>query len=1025
MRGKWLTAVEERLQEFERTGDASTVLEPEALAEASRLATVLEDNEDDKQVLGALGWFHWRRSQALRQGEDGTDLQTAIEMFSRVFLSGTVDVPKPLLPYLLDELAVPAAIEMMENADDSPQVDAYDAVVFLWQRIVQLTPEDDANRWVRFSNLGLALRSKFRRCGDPEVLDEAMSAYEQAFELTAEDSLDRARVAGNIGITAYTTYTSTGDPDALGAAVIATKLGLLLLPRDDPGRGDELINLGVILSARYELHHAATDLTASIDALTEALHVMPSDHPHRAMALSSLGNALTLKFARTLLLADLDAAVAYAREATRIAADAESRMQAENNLARKLWMRSQIKGATTDLTESIDRLTETLHLLPDDHPDRAVLLSNLGTTRVSQYERTNNAADLDAAIATLQDAVPASPDKLLAQIPTLASLGRALRIRFERTGDQEDLHEAVAAFTRIYELSSAAPSERLNAAWRAAQLLADSDPARASDLAEAAVQLLPLITPRRLAPGDQQYQLSVLPGLAREAAALALADPRATDAERASRALRLLEQGRGVMLGQAIETRNDLSELRRTHPELAAHFIETRDRLDEHAAATDGPGVTTSEAIAHRPRPYEENEVADRKAVAEDLARILAEIRSLPGFASFGLPPALDELLASTGQGAVVVLNVSRYRSDALLLTRDGLIHRELPQLTDQAVQERTDAFQHALRTARSCESGEEEREAARGTVSSILEWLWDAAAGPVLETLGYGPADADWPRVWWVPGGLLSLLPLHAAGYHDDPADAPDRRNVLDRVVSSYTPTVRALGYARDRARQQASLLDTEPRALIVAMPITPGLSGGAPLRFVNDEVAMLRQRLPRSILLRVPDSGVPTKASVLARLPDCPVVHFACHGSSDPKDPSNSLLLLHDHGHDPFTVASLRSVTLEQAQLAYLSACRTAAIDAANLSDESIHLTSAFHLAGFSQVVGTLWEIDDEYAVTVADSFYAALRTPTGLLDPARAARALHQAVRTLRESHSLLGKTSEAGDPLPWAAHLHVGM
>ncbi|MGW3819159.1 hypothetical protein [Streptomyces sp. NPDC005046] len=48
---------------------------------------------------------------------------------------------------------------------------------------------------------------------------------------------------------------------------------------------------------------------------------------------------------------------------------------------------------------------------------------------------------------------------------------------------------------------------------------------------------------------------------------------------------------------------------------------------------------------------------------------------------------------------------------------------------------------------------------------------------------------------------------------------DAPERRTILDRVVSSYTPTVRALRYAR----QRTPALLSPARALIVAK--TPSL--------------------------------------------------------------------------------------------------------------------------------------------------------------------------------------------------------
>ncbi|MFG2222325.1 hypothetical protein [Streptomyces sp. NPDC048644] len=57
-----------------------------------------------------------------------------------------------------------------------------------------------------------------------------------------------------------------------------------------------------------------------------------------------------------------------------------------------------------------------------------------------------------------------------------------------------------------------------------------------------------------------------------------------------------------------------------------------------------------------------------------------------------------------------------------------------------------------------------------------------------------------------WIPGGPLSLLPVHAAGHHGFGAAGRERRTVLDRVVSSCTPTVRALGHARERAAARSA---------------------------------------------------------------------------------------------------------------------------------------------------------------------------------------------------------------------------
>ena len=102
-----------------------------------------------------------------------------------------------------------------------------------------------------------------------------------------------------------------------------------------------------------------------------------------------------------------------------------------------------------------------------------------------------------------------------------------------------------------------------------------------------------------------------------------------------------------------------------------------------------------------------------------------------------------------------------------------------------------------------------------------------------------------------------------------------------------------------------------------------------------------------------------------MLEHLPGCAIAHFACHGYTDPADPSQSRLLLHDHRRDPLTVAALAPLALDHAHLAYLSACSTARATDTRLLDEAIHLATAFQLAGFPHVIGTLWEINDAIAV------------------------------------------------------------
>ena len=369
----------------------------------------------------------------------------------------------------------------------------------------------------------------------------------------------------------------------------------------------------------------------------------------------------------------------------------------------------------------------------------------------------------------------------------------------------------------------------------------------------------------------------------------------------------------------------------------------------------------------------------------------------------------------------MVSFSTSEYRCDALLLTEHGITPLELSGLTQDTLISHARSFHQAVDTANDPNAGMADRATAQAKLHEILQWLWDTSAGPVLNALGYDSRPApgkEWPRVWWATGGMLGLLPIHAAGYHTDPADQAARA-VMDRVISSWTPTIRALRYAR----QHTPAPDTKDSALIVAMPVTPGVPGR--LHYVPDEAAMLLARLDHPVLLAEPGTpdewatasiGTPTKMNVLARLASCPIVHFACHGASHPANPSQSRLLLYDHESDPLTVASLAPIKLDRARLAYLSACRTAITTTVELLDEAIHLASAFQLAGFPCVIGTLWEINDALAVQVAEAFYTALSASEGGIDTSRAAHALHQAVLAVR--------ASRPAAPSLWAAYQHAG-
>ncbi|MGV9558765.1 CHAT domain-containing protein [Streptomyces sp. NPDC003522] len=889
-----------------------------------------------------------------------------------------------------------------------------DLSVKLCERAVRTPAGDPILRTAGLLALAEALQTRFGHLGAVTDLDRAIHVGEQAVASVPAGHAQHALCTAGLGLARLLRFEHLGSPTDLDQSIALLHGALTGTPSGHSSRPVLQGNLGLALQLRFEAVGAATDLDASIELLEEAVTAPgTAEHTDRPKHLTNLGLALQLRFERLEDPADLDRAVeAGERAVEAMPVGRPDRPACLLALAGALSARYTHTSTASDLDRSITRLREAVEALPADAAGRPKILDNLAVALRARFRRDGRPADLDRAVTLGQEALPTARTDDPSRHRHLRNLGASFHSRFESRGARADLEAAAACFTEASEVTVATPSDRIGAARVAAKLWAQAGSVRsAADVAESAVLLLPHVAPRRLERHDQQRMIGKFAGLAGEAAALALAVPDASAPDRAERALRLLESGRAVLHGQALESRGDLTDLRARHPALALRFTDLRRRLDRPWASC-GPTDHIDGPVTAVPESDHLHE--HRRLLSEQFAALLAQIRALDGFATFALPPDPAELLAEAADGPLVVLNVAETRGDALIVRPDGVVAVRLPGLTTQSVAEQVAAFHQALDR---CGRKEEVLPAQRD-LERVLQWLWDTAAGPVLDALEAPASDREGPalRVWWVPCGLLALLPVHAAGHHFAPSGTRGRRTVLDRVVSSYTPTIRALRHARQRAGAAgAPSGSATASALVVAMPTTPGLPAHKNLDGVWEEVAAIRSAWPDAEVLveaaaDVTGSGTPpTRDTLLARLPHHPVVHFACHGASDPLDPSQSGLLLHDHDQGRLTVAALGSVDLDKARLAYLSACHTAITGATELTDESIHLVSAMQLSGFPEVIGTLWQVDDTVAAAMAAEFYKK-RTE------GPAAAVLHRATRRIRARYPRF--------PYLWAAYVHSG-
>ncbi|RYP32700.1 hypothetical protein DL768_011129 [Monosporascus sp. mg162] len=114
-----------------------------------------------------------------------------------------------------------------------------------------------------------------------------------------------------------------------------------------------------------------------------------------------------------------------------------------SNLGSWLGSRFERTGSIDDLNRAVDVADMAVNATPQDHPDRAGWLNNLGNQLGRRFERTGSMDDLNRAVDVADMAVNATPQDHPDRAAMLNNLGNWLGRRFERTGSMDDLNRAV------------------------------------------------------------------------------------------------------------------------------------------------------------------------------------------------------------------------------------------------------------------------------------------------------------------------------------------------------------------------------------------------------------------------------------------------------------------------------------------------------------------------------------------------------------------------------------------------------
>lgn len=596
--------------------------------------------------------------------------------------------------------------------------------ITLTREAVAATPEDDPEWLDRVRKLNVTIYIMYHETGDLKDLEEAIHIVKQYLEKASKAHHHWSEQLSNYSNYLDSLHSRTGDLVHLDEAVELGRKSLEDIPKNSPNLQIVLGNLSIALSRRSMIRGSMVDLEEAVSYAKTALDVTPDDQSSRYVQLHNLGSMLLKRFSRNSGNAsDLNQGIELLREAlTSVSSTSPEIESILSRLASALDTRHDKLGSPHDLEEGIGVARKAIAAMVNPYTDRPTAISTLAALLKKRFKTGGPLDDITEAISITQKTLDSMPEDSPFRTDLWISLGDLFAAKFSRTWVNSDLNEAVRSYRYAVEHSTGNTLRRIIAATSVMSLCVNLQ--EAYDIGRTAIDLVPgIAAARSLETGDRQHLLSFSRGLAASVTGAAIGlskDP--------SEALAILEQGRGILGSALDDIRTDVKELQQASPHLAEKFMRLREELESSTSSQFDDQLGGDRGLR-------------RQNAAKDFDDLLDEIRREPGLEDFLGPLTKDQMLAAAAYGPVMVINSSWMGCEGVIIERERITSMVFTDLDDGQLMERVEAFD-------------------LGT-PDMLEWLWDTITSSVLEVLDFKETPADqqeWPHIWWIPTGPLSM---------------------------------------------------------------------------------------------------------------------------------------------------------------------------------------------------------------------------------------------------------------------------
>jgi CHAT domain-containing protein len=278
------------------------------------------------------------------------------------------------------------------------------------------------------------------------------------------------------------------------------------------------------------------------------------------------------------------------------------------------------------------------------------------------------------------------------------------------------------------------------------------------------------------------------------------------------------------------------------------------------------------------------------------------------------------------------------------------------------------------------------------------FQQLYQLLIQPIADLLPTNPDE----RVIFVPTDSLFNLPF--AALQDETG-----KYLIEKHTIVVSPSIAVLDSTHQKRQ---NLSNSASDILIIGNPQMPKIAPSPgekpvalqPLPFAEEEAISIGELLKIQPLI----GAEATESTVLKRISNARIVHFATHGIFDNIQPLNSGIALTPSGSEDGLLTADQIFGLKlNAELVVLSACDTGL--GKITGDGVIGLSRSFLSAGVPSLVVSLWSVDDQATGELMTQFYQNLQTTKDK------AQALRQAMLTVKKTNP---------NPYYWSAFTLMG-